>query len=106
VDKTYLESAIETPTFLSLNLKELSLLTPKEIRLLHMQFRPNDLDANLIIEGNVHSREIPPEIILAEFVENLSGSPFYSQVEISRHLKREVKQGFEIDFAIKCRGII
>jgi len=106
VDKTYLESAIEAPTFLSLNLKELSLLTPKEIRLLNMQFRPNDLDANLVLEGNVHSKDIPPEIILAEFVENLSGSPFYSQVEISRHLKREVKQGFEIDFAIKCRGII
>ncbi|MGH8015437.1 MAG: pilus assembly protein PilM, partial [Candidatus Zixiibacteriota bacterium] len=30
VDKTYLESAASVPTFLSLNLKELSLLTPKE----------------------------------------------------------------------------
>jgi hypothetical protein len=106
VDKTYLESAIESPTFLSLNLKELSLLAPKEVRLLNMQFRPNDLDANLVLEGNVFSKDIPPEVILAEFIENLAGSPFYSGVEISRHVKREVKQGFEIDFAIKCRGVI
>jgi len=106
IDKTYLESAMESPTFLSLNLKELSLLTPKEVRLLNMQFRPNDLDANLVLEGKVYSKDIPPEVILAEFIENLAGSPFYSGVEISQHIKREVKQGFEIDFAIKCRGVI
>ncbi len=106
VDKTYLESALEFPTFLSLNLKELSWLTPKEVRLLNMQFRPKDSVANLVLEGNVFSEDIPPEIILAEFIENLAGSPFYSGVEIVRHVKKEFKQGFEINFAIKCRGVI
>ncbi len=106
VDRTYLESALEIPTFLSLNLKELSWLTPKEVRLMNMQFRPNDPEANLVLEGNVFSKDIPGEVILAEFIENLAGSPFYSQVEIVRHIKREVKEGFEIDFAIKCRGVI
>ncbi len=106
IDKTYLESAMELPTFLSLNLKELTLLTPKEVRLVNMQFRPNDLDANLVIEGNVYSKEMPPEIILAEFIENLAGSPFYSEVEVNRHIKKETSQGFEISFSIKCRGLI
>lgn len=106
VDKTYLESAIESPTFLSLNLKELSLLTPKEVRLMNMHYRPNDLGTNLILEGTVRSHDMPPEVILAEYIENLSGSSFYSQVEISRHVKKEIKSGFEINFAITCRGII
>jgi hypothetical protein len=106
IDKAYLESAEESPTFLSLNLKELSLRTPKEVRLLNMQFRPNDLDANLVIEGNVFSKDMPPEVILAEFIENLADSPFYKNVEVNRHVKKETKQGFEIDFSIKCRGLI
>jgi hypothetical protein len=106
IDKTYLESAIETPTFLSLNLKELSLLTPKEVRLVHLLFRPADPDANYVLEGKVYSEKIPPEIILAEFIENLAASPFYKNVEINRHVKRESKPGFEIDFSIKCRGLI
>jgi hypothetical protein len=106
IDKTYLNSAVELPTFLSLNLKELSLLTPQEVRLLHMEFRPNDLDANLVLEGNVFSNDIPPEVILAEFIENLAASPFYSDVTVSRHIKKEAKQGFEIAFSIKCRGLI
>jgi len=106
IDKTYLESAVESPTFLSLNLKELSLRTPKEVRLVNMQFRPNDLDANLVIEGNVYSENMPPEIILAEFIENLADSPFYKNVGINRHVKKETKKGFEINFSIKCRGLI
>ena len=106
IDKTYLESAVESHTFLSLNLKELSLRTPKEVRLINMQFRPNDADANFVLEGKVNSNDMPPEIILAEFVENLVASPFYDDVIVSRHVKRETKQGFEIDFSIKCRGLI
>ena len=97
---------MESPTFLSLNLKELSLLTPKEVRLVNMQFRPSDPDANMVLEGNVFSKGIPPEVILAEFIENLSGSPFYSNVEIIRHIKKELKNGFEIGFSVKCRGLI
>ena len=106
IDKTYLKSAKETPTFLSLNLKELSNITPKEIRLINLQFRPNDPEANYVLEGNVKSNRVPPEIILAEFIENMSRSPFYEKVEIIRHIKRDNKSGFEIDFAIKCRGLI
>jgi len=106
VDKAYLESAVESPTFLSLNLKELSLMTPDAVRLLNMQFRPTDSGLNLVLEGTVHSSDIPPEVILAEFIENLASSPFYSSVEIDRHIKKEVRNGFDIDFAIKCRGLI
>lgn len=106
IDQAYLKSAVETPTFLSLNLKELSSITPKQVRLLHMQYRPNDPDQNLILQGRVYSEDIPPEVVLAEFIENMSLSPFYKSVEISKHVKREYDDGFEIDFAIKCQGII
>jgi hypothetical protein len=106
IDQTYLAAAIETPTFLSLNLKELTTLTPQEVRLIHLQFRPADPGSNMILEGNVYSDKIPPEIILAEFIENLASSPLFKDVEIIRHLKRDAKRGFEIDFSIKCRGLI
>ena len=106
VDQAYLATARENPNFLSLNLKELSHLTPANIRLLHFQFHPLEDGNNLMIHGLVYSDRIPPEVILAEFVENMTASSFYDQVKIDRYVKKEKHKGFEIDFTLKCRGLI
>ena len=106
VDQAYLATAEENPNFLSLNLKELSHLTPANVRLLHFQFHPLEDGNNLLIQGLVFSDKIPPEVILAEFVENMTASSFYDQVKIDRYVKREKYKGFEIDFTLKCRGLI
>ena len=106
VDQAYLATARENPNFLSLNLKELSHLTPANIRLLHFQFHPLEDGNNLMIQGLVYSDRMPPEVILAEFVENMTASSFYDQVKIDRYVKKEKHKGFEIDFTLKCRGLI
>ena len=106
VDQAYLATARENPNFLSLNLKELSHLTPANVRLLHFQFHPLENGDNLLIQGLVYSDKIPPEVILAEFVENMTASSFYDQVKIDRYVKKDKYKGFEIDFTLKCRGLI
>ena len=106
VDQAYLATAKENPNFLSLNLKELSHLTPANVRLLHFQFHPLEDGQNLLIQGLVYSDKIPPEVILAEFVENMTASSFYDQVKIDRYVKKDKHKGFEIDFTLKCRGLI
>lgn len=106
IDRAYLATAKGNPNFLSLNLKALSHLTPANVRLLHFQFHPLEEGNNLFMQGVVYSETIPPEVILAEFVENLAASLFYEQVEVDRYVKRKKHKGFEIDFTLKCRGLI
>lgn len=105
LNKEYLDKIKESPSYMHLNLKELSLLTPPEIRIFELQFDPAAEDANLNLRGVIVSGEVPPEIVLAEYVQNLSGSPFYEAVTIKRHVKKQVKGRFEIEFHLGIRGI-
>ena len=103
--RSYMSKIKEEPSYLSLNLKELSKLTPKQIRI--ARYNLNQIDAsNLSIHGEVSSKEIPPEVILAEYVENLNASPFYDNVNIRRHVKRKVKKDFVINFEIEMQGVL
>lgn len=105
-DRTYLENIKEIPSYLHLNLKELSLLTPKEIQLQHYNFDSFEEKENLYLQGVVRSQSIPPEVILAEFVEDLKFSPYYDNVEILRHIKKNVEGKFQIEFQLKMRGVV
>jgi len=94
------------PSYLNLNLKELSLLTPSTIRLFDLVYKPEETSKNITIQGVVISKDIPPEIILAEYVENLNSSPFFDNVTIRRHIKRRLAKAFEIEFQIDMRGVV
>jgi len=104
-DQTYVDLAKKKQTHLNLNLKELSLLTPKPIKLLHFSFIPADPGQNLTIQGVAASNNIPPEIILAEYVEGLDSSPFFDDVRLIRHVKKADGKGFMIDFTISMVGV-
>lgn len=104
-NQDYLEKIKESPSYYNLNLKELSNVTPKEVKLIHLSFDPSETDENLFIQGIVTSDNVPPEIILAEFIENLSSSPFYENVKLIRHIKKEVKGNFNIEFHLNLKGI-
>ncbi|MFQ5498371.1 MAG: pilus assembly protein PilM [Candidatus Zixiibacteriota bacterium] len=106
LDKAYLDRIRETPDYLSLNLKELTHLLVPEIRLYNLEYLPKEREDNLLLQGLVSSRDIPPEIILAELVENLSASPFFERVAINRHVKRDQTTGPVIDFTLRMQGII
>lgn len=106
LDQDYMELAKEDPSHLNLNLKELSRITPKKIKLFHIDYNPQtDMD-NYFLQGVVRSSDIPPEITLAEFIESLKSSPFYDDVKIIKHIKKKEKHTFEIEFQIKMRGIV
>ncbi len=105
-DRLYIDLAKEAPSYMHLNLKELSHLTPAKIKLFHLDYNPKEDAQNYFIQGIVRSTDIPPEITLAEFIENLSASQFYEDVQIIRHVKKKNKSTFEIEFLIKMKGIV
>jgi len=104
--RAYIERTRKLPSYLSLNLKELSLLTPMTIRLFNLVYEPEKSGENFTIQGVVTSKEIPPEVLLAEYVEDLSGSPFFEDVTLIRYVKRRVSDTFEIEFQIHMKGIV
>lgn len=105
LNKEYLDKIKESPSYMHLSLKELSLLTPPDVRIFELQFDPAAEADNLTLRGVVISKEVPPEIVLAEYVQNLIGSPFYDAVKVIRHVKKQVKGHFEIEFQLGIRGI-
>lgn len=105
VDKAYLASIIKKPSYLNLGLKELSLLTPSSIKLLHFDYNSQSSERNLSLQGIVRTTEIPPEIVLAEYIESLGSSPFFEEVKIIRHIKRVVQDGFELEFSLELREL-
>lgn len=105
-DRNYLELTRESPSYLHLSLKELSRLTPPPIELLRLDFNRNSDGRNLTIQGVATGRDIPPEVILAEYVETLVASPFYSDVTVVRHNKKQDAGKFTIEFVLDMRGVL
>ena len=91
---------------MSYNLKELSNLTPAQIKLIHFDFRPAEPNKNILIQGVVTSPTIPPEIILAEYTETLASSPLFDNVYIIKHVKKNEKEQFFIEFVINMQGTV
>ena len=105
-NRTYLDEATTKKWFLSLNLKELSLLIPSGVRLQTLEYLTEDTACGLSMSGTVTSAGIPPEVILAEFVTNLAGSPFYDDVRVDRHLKRHENDEFILEFNLSMKATI
>jgi hypothetical protein len=82
------------------------LLTPSTIRLFNLAYEPEKSGEIFTIQGVVTSKEIPPEVLLAEYVEDLNGSPFYENVTLMKYVKRRVADAFEIEFQIDMKGIV
>ncbi len=104
--QAYLNKTLQDPSFLSLNLKELSLITKDGIHLTRFNYENKNTDNNITIQGKTISTTIPPEIIITEYIENLNASPYYKDVTLVRHSKNKLKNGFEIEFTLTTRGII
>ena len=105
LDQNYMKLTQKTASYLHLNMQELSRITPDKIKLFHTDYNPfNNDESNYFLQGTVVSTDIPPEITLAEFVEQLEASPFYDKVKIVRHVKKKDKDRFEIEFLLKMRS--
>ncbi|KAA3633861.1 MAG: hypothetical protein DWP97_08295 [Calditrichaeota bacterium] len=105
LNQNYMKLTQKTESYLHLNMLELSRITPDKIKLFHTDYNPfNNDESNYFVQGTVVSTDIPPEITLAEFVEQLEASPFYDNVKIVRHVKKKDKDRFEIEFLLKMRS--
>jgi len=105
-NQAYLARTKEDPSFLGLGLKELSHLVPEPVRLYSLEYNADAADRNFLLSGAITSRRTPPELVLAEFVENLAASPFYDDVVVERHVKRRNDNQLVLDFSLSLRGII
>ncbi|MBU0984732.1 MAG: pilus assembly protein PilM [candidate division Zixibacteria bacterium] len=105
-DQAFVAKAQENPSYLGLNLKELSRITPADVRLISIAYGLAHGEQDLQVSGVVTTRKSPPEIVLAEFVENMKASPFYTDVTIQKHIKRVTDAGFEMDFHLSMRAVI
>ncbi len=103
-ERIYLQSAKPPVSRFSLMLKELSNLTPDGVRLNQFNFDSSLPDQNLQILGAASSAIVPPEVLLAEFVENLKASPVFHDIAVVRYDKRTVGTGFELGFELSGKG--
>ncbi len=101
--QSYIAQTQPAATRVWLGFKDLSQITPGEIKLLDYNYRPNEAGRNVSLQGVVLSRDIPPELILAEYAQDLSSSPLWQDVKIVRHTKKLTDEGPEIQFVIDMR---
>ena len=105
-NQAYLNKTEVISSYLGFNLKGLSQLTPKSVRLYQLDYDSDRQDENHRIAGVITQSTVPPEIILAEYIETLAQSVFYDNVTLERHVKRRVGSAFELEFQISAKGMI
>jgi hypothetical protein len=105
-DQALLEKLNREPTFLHLNLKELSRITPGKIELGLYDLYDDGRHNHLVVTGSAFSRDPPPEVILAEYIARLDSSPFFKDVSLQKHSKHDRSGQFVIDFRLEMEAVI
>ncbi|MBD3257743.1 hypothetical protein GF377_04865, partial [candidate division GN15 bacterium] len=104
--QAFINKAKESPSYLGLNLKELSQLAPKTVKLETLSYNIENSGQNMHLAGEIVTEHMPPELVLAEFVENLEASPFYANVEVAKNKKKRQTDGFTLEFVISLQGTV
>ncbi len=100
-DRSVLGLLENEPTFLNLNLKEISRITPSLIKLDQYELSKTESGYGLYLTGKAISSDPPPEIILAEYIARLERSPFFDSIILKRHIKRQHYKRFIVDFELE-----
>lgn len=107
MEQAYLHNSKEMSAHVGFNLKELSLITPGGIYLQLIEIDGRDkTNRSWRLAGTVVSSPTPNEIILADYVDILEQSQFFSSVTLERYRKRAVGNGFDLEFELAARSII
>lgn len=105
-DQIYLQMTSPASSYFGMEMKELSRLTPPSIRLMSCELSPDNPEKNYTIHGLAASSRIPPEVIVAEYIEALIGSPLFDQVRIASYSKSQGPLGFELLFTLTLKGVV
>jgi len=103
-DQSFISKVGENQSFVAVGLKEISRLTPAAVQLFNLEYRSDIADQNMLLSGLVRTSTTPPELVLAEFIENLTGSSVFAEVTIERHVKRRQPDGFLMEFHLNLRS--
>ncbi|MBD3402096.1 hypothetical protein GF420_04310 [candidate division GN15 bacterium] len=103
-NREYIEQIAERPSYLGFNFKELTRLTPRTVLLRQLDYAPGQNGRNLTLIGVISRSEIPPEVVLAEYVEALRKSRWYGDVTVDRHVKRIDDRETRLEFTLSMRG--
>jgi hypothetical protein len=106
LDKAFLDRLERKQSHLHLNLKELSRITPRKIKLDRYDLKSIDNQLKLFLSGRAVSNDPPPEVVLAEYIAGMEQSPFFKQVNVRRYSKRQLENSFVLDFEIEMEAII
>ena len=104
--QTYLQLTGPGSSYFASEMKELSRLTPLSIRLITCELNPDMPDKNFTLHGMAASSKIPPEVIVAEYIEGLLSSPLFDQVKIVNYAKGRGPLGFELVFTLTLKGAV
>ena len=105
-DQIYLQMTSPASSYFGMEMKELSRLTPPSIRLMSCELSPDNPEKNYTIHGLAASSRIPPEVIVAEYIEALIASPLFDQVRIASYTKSQGPLGFELLFTLTLKGVV
>lgn len=89
------------PSHVHLLLKELSRTIPDDISLTNVYLSQENGSLVLRLEGIVSLSDFSPEIVLAQYVETLDKSPFFDEVSVKRHLKKNDNGRFDLTFMLE-----
>lgn len=107
LEQAYLNNSKEKSAYIGFNLKELSLITPGKIYLQLIEIDGRDkTNRSWRLVGTVVSSSTPNEIILADYVDILERSQFFSSVTLERYRKQAVDHGFDLEFELVARSVI
>ena len=103
-DQSFITKINEQHPNVAVGLKEISRLTPSAIQLFNLEYQHGQGEANMLLSGLVRTNTTPPELVLAEFVENLTASSLFADVTVERHIKRRQPDGFLMEFHLNLRS--
>ncbi len=89
------------PSHVHLLLKELSRTIPNDISLTNVEFSHENGAGMVRLEGTVSLSGFSPEIVLAQYMEALAKSPFFENVTVKRHLKKNDSGRFDLSFVLE-----
>ncbi|MEE8577219.1 MAG: pilus assembly protein PilM [candidate division Zixibacteria bacterium] len=105
ISTAFLKRTQGMPSMVGLCIKELTRLTPSTIRFRRLDYGRQDSTLTYQVSGTIAVDNMPPELVLAEYVEDLIASPMYHYVKVDRYAKRAVNRRFELDFTLSLQGI-
>jgi Tfp pilus assembly PilM family ATPase len=82
-------------------MKELSRTIPRDISLTSVEYSDEKSQGVLRLEGIVSLSGFSPEIVLAQYIEALNKSPFFENVTVKRHLKKNDNGRFDLSFMLE-----